>query len=295
MRARWLLLPLLFTLACEQPGARVRDTGPREPPAWLRRHFRDSEITPFTGYTVAGVDLFEVNWEVMDAGSAFVVGLGQRDGKLVAGPQLFVRIARERLPAEELARRAHGLAVPKESSRDRILVSPAQCTGALFRPTGRCAVVEAPKVENGVLVFYAFRTSHMERFPVEHRVVLATGEHTMRTDLEIFRERGLPVDIGAAECRVMLVDGALPPTATHRRLDAESTTSYLTSVDKCEGRTCFVSFAEDGVYRLDALAPLGETCARVARPSEAPFVCVQTVTNYEVTACTRAPRPPPAP
>lgn len=306
MRARWLLLPLFFLVACGERGPRTRDAGPREPPAWLRRHYRDAEITPFTGYAVPGVDLFEVNWAVMDAGSAFVVGLGQRDGKLIAGPALFARIARERLSADVLARRAYGIVVQKDRPSDEVLTTPEACRRQM-PGSARCAIVSAPKVEGGVLTFYAFQISHMELYPMEHRVVLATGEATSRRDLEVFRERGLPIDFSGPECRALIacgewtgcarvtsVEGAVPLTVTHRRLDTDSTTSYLTSVNKCEGRICFVSFAEDGVYRMDALAPVGETCARVARPSEAPFHCVPVLTDHTVTGCTRVERHAPA-
>jgi len=305
MRQRLRAVLILLLLAVCKPHAAV-DAGPRLPPAWLLRHFEDSEVAPFTGYSVPGVDLYEVTWMVMDAGAVFVVGLGRRDGKLLEGAELFARIARERLPPRELARRAYGVAIPKAYSSIEFLESASDCARITGR-SDRCAVVEPPHIEGGALVFFAFGNQRGEEHPLEHRVELATGEARSRTDLEVFRERGLPVDVYGPECRALAscgrwtgcervvgVGGAVPEGATHRRFDVRGAPQYLGSVRTCEGDRCSVAFAEDGHFHWPSLVPLGETCPTVARPTSAPFACVPIMSDDDVTGCRQveAPRPP---
>lgn len=298
---RRLAVLIVVLLGCGDRRAARPDASsdaPAEPPAWLVARFRDSEVEPFDKYRAPGLTLYGVRWTAMHTGSYSVVGV-DASRRMVRGKALFLRMARERLSAFELARRAMGTVVGVSDRGDVTPLDRERC--ALFvAPKSRCAIVTPPRVEGGVLVFYSTRHRNMDDDALENRVTLATGEVTSITDLDLRLQRGETVEVGESRCEAFTRCGAWegcisvtpvivsegPTRWLLRRDDAPRDAPLLEKNERCENRVCFEA-CEDETCR-PAVSTRDEICTRTHRPSRAPFHCVAHDEGERVTCETVA-------
>lgn len=273
------LVPL--ALACDAACGGASGSSGEEVPGALREMDEYAEVTRFTAWQVEGLELYRAAWAVPDRSSARIVGV-DGTGQLVEGPELMRRFGE--LPPGELATRAFGVLMDEHGNEP---LSPGD--EHEWGTEAEWAVVTEPRVEDGALVFYAYR-GEMDPALVQHRVDLSTFEPTTKPARQVLVDRGEVVVTGGPLCvavttcgcwdgcvRAELVQVPEGQRGTHRPVEGDRAGTLLAPREECREGVCFqVCRADRPDAHCDpgALAPLEpEECDESCPPSEAPYHC----------------------
>lgn len=257
------------------------------------------EIQPFTGWSIAGVKLYQLTSSDDDRSETAIVGVDESTGALVRGAELMRRLPP--LDPPELARRASTILLSGSSSGALLPTDPHD-----HLPEAEWAAVAAPTVENDTLVFFTTQGEMSPRL-VEHRISLDTFAVTTRPAIDVLLERGETVPLDPPTCEPLQRCGCWsgcgrfqrvrlpgrPPTPRTWRLEGTEAAEIFVREPNCvetagAERCARVCPADTPTARCEDALKLeaGETCTGVCVPSEAPFHC-----DLTADGCTEVPHP----
>lgn len=234
---------------------------------------------PFTGWSMPGVTLHRSCQEADDRSSCGVWGTDDATGGRLSGQELFARLPAD-TSAEVLASRAQDLLLGRAGHAP---LGPDEAASSSFVSEEERSVITAPRLEAGVLVFYALE-GEMHPTAMELRVDRTNANVTRTPVAELWVERAPAT--GDALCAPVVHCGCDDGCARVDRVMLPNGNERFRRLDGREPRILY-RVAESG-----SLEPLNEPCTEACPPHAAPYTC--TIEGASCTQSTAAPAATPA-
>ncbi len=231
----------------------------------------------FTGWSLPGVTLHRSCQEADDRSSCGVWGTDDASGSRLSGQELFTRLPAD-TSADVLASRAQDLLLGRSGQP---VLGPEEAGASTFVSEGERTIIAAPRLEDGVLVFFALE-GEMHPTAVELRIDRANANVTRTPVVELWVERA--PSSGDPLCEPVVHCGCDDGCARVDRVTLPNGNERFRRLDGREPRILY-RVAESG-----SLAALNEECTEACPPHAAAYTC-----TLEGAACTQSTAPPAGP